>query len=193
MPIAPVELGNVATTVLILRSTQLLTHRGRSVAAATSLAIVIYAAHNALGALVAILAGQWADRSGPRVVLGTGAVLYVAAYAAFAVPWHSWPPLLLAFTRAGSGIGLAETAEAALVARMLPDELRGSGFGLLGGIELIGDFTSSTVVGLLYAAVSPTAGFAYAAAWTVLSALAAGALAPARGQPDAVANAARPG
>lgn len=54
------------------------------------------------------------------------------AYAGFAAPSHFWPLLLLAFTLAGSGIGLAETAESALVARTLPDDLRGSGFGLLG-------------------------------------------------------------
>ena len=31
---------------------------------------------------------------------------------------------------AGAGLGLTDTAESALVARLLPDELRGSGFGL---------------------------------------------------------------
>lgn len=184
VPIVLFELGNVATTLLILRSTQLLTHGGRSVAAATSLAILIYAAHNALGAVVAILGGHWIDRAGPRVALGAGAVLYVIAYAGFAVPWHSWPPLLIAFTLAGSGIGLAETAESALVARILPDELRGSGFGLLGGIEMIGDFTSSAVVGVLYATVSPTAGFAYAAAWMALSGLTSLRLTPSSGPGD---------
>lgn len=58
VPIALFELGNVATTLLILRSTQLLTHGGRSVAAATSLAILIYAAHNALASVVAIFGGR---------------------------------------------------------------------------------------------------------------------------------------
>lgn len=73
VPIALFELGNVATTLLILRSTQLLTHGGRSVAAATSLAILIYAAHNALASVVAIFGGRWIDRAGPRVALATGA------------------------------------------------------------------------------------------------------------------------
>ena len=176
IPIALFELGNVATTLLILRSTELLTHAGRSVAAATSLAILIYAAHNALASAVAIFGGHWIDRAGPRVALATGAMLYVLAYAGFAAPSHAWPVLLLAFTLAGSGIGLAETAESALVARTLPDDLRGSGFGVLGGVELVGDFLSSAVVGLLYAIVSPTVAFAYAATWMLLSALASTAL-----------------
>jgi MFS family permease len=93
----------------------------------------------------------------------------VLAYAGFAVPTHAWPLLLIFFCLAGSGIGLAETAESTLVAQLLPDQLRASGFGLLGGLQSAGDFLSSATVGLLYAAVSPTAGFAYAAAWMVLA------------------------
>lgn len=73
------------------------------------------------------------------------------------------------FALAGAGIGLAETAESALVARLLPDHVRGSGFGLLGGVQAAGDLLASAVVGLLYAAVSPLVGFAYAGAWMALS------------------------
>lgn len=170
LPVAMFELGNVATTILILRTTQLLQHGGRSVAAATSLAVLIYAAHNAFGAVVAYAGGHWIDRAGPRVVFGAATVLYILAYAGFAVSWASWPPLLIAFVLAGSGIGLAETAESTLVARLLPDRLRGSGFGLLGGVQSAGDFAASGIVGLLYATISPTVGFAYAAAWMVAAA-----------------------
>lgn len=169
VPIALFELGNIATTLLILRSAQLLTTSGRSVATATSLAILIYAAHNAFGAIVAILGGRWIDRAGPRVVFAAGAAVYILAYAGFAVPWHSWLPLLISFCFAGSGIGLAETAESTLFASMLPDHLRGSGFGVLGGVQSVGDFLSSAVVGVLYAAVSPALGFGYAAALMVAS------------------------
>jgi len=171
-PIAMFELGNVATTLLILRSTQLLHHGGRSLAAATSLAILLYAAHNACASAVAFAGGYWVDRGGPGVVFAVGALLYLLAYAGFALSWHAWLPLLAAFLLAGSGIGLAETAESTLVAQLLPDRLRGSGFGLLGGVQSFGDFASSTVVGLLYAAASPAVGFAYAAGWMLLSLLA---------------------
>lgn len=175
LPIAMFELGNVATTLLILRTTQLLAQGGRSPAAAASLAILVYAAHNVFAAGVAYVGGHWIDRVGPRLVFAAGGVLYVLAYAGFAVPWSSWPPLLVAFALAGSGIGLAETAESALVARQLPDRLRGSGFGLLGGIQSAGDFASSAIVGLLYAVVSPSVGFAYAASWMLLSVIAGAA------------------
>jgi hypothetical protein len=55
----------------------------------------------------------------------------------------------------GTGIGLAETAESALVASLPPDRLRGSGFGLLGGVHSAGDFASAAIVPLLWTAASP--------------------------------------
>ena len=173
LPIAMFEMGNMATTLLILRATTLLHHDGRTLAAATTLAVLIYAGHNFFGSVVAVGGGHWIDRAGARVVFAAGAALYALAYAGFAFSSHSWVPLLVAFLLAGSGIGLAETAESTLVARLLPEHLRGSGFGLLGGLQAVGDFTSSAVVGLLWVAVSPTAAFLYAAGWMVLSLLAA--------------------
>jgi dipeptide/tripeptide permease len=99
-------------------------------------------------------------------------LLYLVAYGLLAVPWRSWPPLPAAFALAGCGIGLAETAESTLVARLLPDPLRGSGFGLLGMVQSVGDFASSATVGLLWTLANPAVGFAYAAAWTGASAVA---------------------
>lgn len=168
-PIAAFDLGNMATTLLILRGTGLLRSDGYTVAEATSLAVLIYAAHNLFAAIVAFLAGHWIDRHGPRLAFATGAALYAASYALFAISGHGWVTLVPAFLLAGSGIGLAETAESALVASVLPDELRGSGFGLVGGIEALDDFASSTIVGLLWAVVSPAAGFLYAAGWMAVS------------------------
>jgi len=178
VPIAFFEFGNMATTLLILRATQVLHSAGHSATQAASLAIIIYAAHNAVASIVAIFGGRWVDRSGARTVFATGGFVYVLAYVGFALTWHSaaalW--LVIAFVLAGLGIGLAETAESAMVAQMLPSHLRGSGFGLLGGVQSFGDFVSTAVVGLLYAAVSPAAGFLYAAAWMLLSTLASAML-----------------
>jgi MFS family permease len=169
LPVALFELGNIATTLLILRATQLLEQAGRSPTLAASLAIVLYAGHNLTASVVALVGGAWTDRWGPRAVFAAGAAAYVLAYGGFAVSIHQWPLLAGCFCLAGAGIGLAETAESTLVAQLLPDRLRGSGFGLLGGLQSAGDFLSSTIVGLLYVAVTPTIGFAYAAAWMVLA------------------------
>ena len=176
LPIGAFELGNVATSLLILRATTLLHHGGRSVAAATSLAVLIYAGHNLVAAFVAYGGGHWLDRAGPRVVFASGAAVYIAGYALFALPTHSIAVIAVGFLLAGSGIGFAETAESALMARLLPDRLRGSGFGLLGGVQSLGDFASSAAVGLLWTLVSPTVGFVYAAAWMTVSLASAGVI-----------------
>ena len=169
IPILFFEFGNMASTLLILRATQLLHFGGRSIVTATSLAIVIYAAHNAFAAGVALAGGHWIDRAGPRLVFAVGALLYVLAYGGFAVGSHSWLFLLVAFVLAGSAIGLSETAESALVARSLPDALRGTGFGVLGGVQASGDVVSSVTVGILYVAFSPMVAFLYAAGWMAIS------------------------
>jgi len=175
------ECGNVATTLLILRATDLLQHGGRGPAAATSLAIVIYAGHNAVAALAALAGGALVDRIGARPVFAAAAGGYVLAYLGLAAGTHRWPLLLGLFAVAGAGIGLAETAESSLVAHALPDRLRGSGFGLLGVVQAGGDFASSAVVGLLWTLLSPAVGFGYAAAWMVASLAASVAARPPAG------------
>lgn len=123
--------------------------------------------------LTALGGAAWIDKTGPRPVFAAGAAVYVLAYAGFALPVHAPLVLLVFFCLAGAGIGFAETAESTLVAQVLPDHLRGSGFGLLGGLQSAGDFLSSASVGIVYAAVGPGAGFGLAAAAMVLSLVAA--------------------
>lgn len=179
-PAALFEFGNVATTLLILRSTDLLHADGRSLTAATALAILLYAAHNGAGTLAALGGGQLADRVSPRLVFGAGAAVYVAAYVVFALDQHAWPVLLGGFLLAGVGIGLAETAESTVVALVLPDRLRGNGFGVLGLVQSAGDLAATLVVGFLWAAVSPTVAFLYAAGWMAASLVASATVRPPR-------------
>ena len=175
LPVALFECGHVATTLLILRATDLLHAGGRDLTAATSLAIIIYAAHNAVAAGASLAGGALIDRFDSRVVFASGAGVYVVAYAFLALGSQAWPALLAAFCVAGLGIGLAEPAESTLVAQALPDDLRGSGFGLLGLVQAGGDLLASGVVGLLWAAFSPAVGFVYAATWMLASLIAAAA------------------
>ncbi|HET8601777.1 MAG TPA: MFS transporter, partial [Segeticoccus sp.] len=132
-PAALFELGNLATTLLILRATGLLSSgpSARSVTAATSLAILLYAGHNAAATIASLVGGQAADRLSARVVFAAGGIAYIAGYAVFAIDEHLWPVLLAGFVLAGTGIGLAETAQSTVVAQLLPDHLRANGFGML--------------------------------------------------------------
>lgn len=168
-PAALFELGNVATTLLILRATDLLHADGRSLTAATSFAILLYAGHNAAATLAAVGGGHLVDRVNPRLVFALAAGVYVAAYGLFAVDQHTWPALLAAFLLAGVGIGFAETAETTMVALALPDRLRGNGFGVLGLIQSFGDLGATLVMSWLWAAFSPTVAFGYVATWMATS------------------------
>ncbi|HET8600609.1 MAG TPA: hypothetical protein VFL99_09810, partial [Segeticoccus sp.] len=91
---------------------------------------------------------------------------------------HLWPVLLAGFVLAGTGIGLAETAQSTVVAQLLPDHLRANGFGMLGLVQSFGDLGSTLVAGVLWAVVSPTVAFTYAAAWMLCSVAASGLLRP---------------
>ncbi len=177
-PAALFELGNLASTLLILRATDLLHTGHRDLTAATSLAILLYAAHNAAATAAALGGGQLADRLNPRLVFGAGAAVYVAGYAVFAWDQHAWPVLLAGFLLAGVGIGFAETAESTVVAHALPDHLRGNGFGVLGLVQAVGDLGATLVAGLLWALVSPTVAFSNAAAWMLAALTTTAAMRP---------------
>jgi MFS family permease len=181
LPVALFEFGNVATTLLILRSMQLLTSPQRTVTAATSLAILIYAGHNVVATVASLAAGRWYDRTGPRMVFATGAAVYVIAYLVFAAGSHSAIVVALGFALAGAGIGLAEPTQSAVVSQLLPDRLRGSGFGVLGAVQATGDVVATVVAGVLYTVASPTIAFGYAAAWMAVAIIASGMLRPSNG------------
>jgi MFS family permease len=180
LPVALFEFGDVATTLLILRSTQLLTSPQRTVTAATALAILIYAGHNAVATVASLAAGPWYDRTGPRMVYATGAAVSVVAYVVFAAGAHSAIAVALGFALAGAGIGLAEPTQSAVVSELLPDRLRGSGFGVLGAVQATGDVVATVVAGVLYTVASPAVAFGYAAAWMAFAIIASGMLRPSR-------------
>jgi MFS family permease len=172
-PAALFEFGNVATTLLILRSTGLLHTGTRTMTHATSLAILMYAAHNAVAAVSSLVAGSIVDRWNARGVLALGAGTYVAAYGLFALGPQRWGLVLCAFLLAGIGIGFAETAESATVALALPDRLRGNGYGVLGLVQAVGDLVATLVAGILWSVFSGGVAFLYVTAWMLASAVTA--------------------
>ncbi len=161
------EAGNVAATLLILRTTELLAP-SQGTDGATTIGIALYVGYNVAATLAAVPAGRLADAYGPRVVFAVGVACFALAYLLFAT--GSGTVILgLAFVLAGIGIGAAETAENAAVAALAPSELRGSAFGLLAGIQSAGDFIASAVVGLVWTLVSPALAFGLAAALMLTS------------------------
>ena len=163
------EIGNCATTLLILRASQLFM-AGHGKAAATQLALFLYVGYNIAAAVISVPAGWHGDRHDPVRVLAAGAVCFAAAYLWFAVGAHQPFVLLPAFVLAGLGIGCGETAESAAVASFAPGQLRGSAFGLLATVQSAGNLIASAVAGVLWSAVSPEAAFIFLAAAMVIAA-----------------------
>ena len=162
------EMGNVATSLLILRATELfIPSLGTDKAAMTG--IGLYVAYAAAATLSSFPAGHLADRIGAPRVLGGGVALFAVAYALLAVTGPNVLVLGVAFVAAGVGIGSVETAERATVALAAPDAVRGSAFGLLAAIQAVGDLVASATVGLVWTLVSPVAAFALAAGAMVVA------------------------
>lgn len=162
------ELGNVAATLLILRSTELLQpSRGHS--GATSIALLLYLAYNVSATLTSIPAGQMSDRGDPVRVLTGGILLVALAYLLFAL---SRPSILLlsgGFVMAGVGKACTETAENTAVATLALPEVRGSGFGLLAAIRSFGNLAASGIAGTIWTLAAPEAAFLYIAAWMAVA------------------------
>jgi len=117
------ELANVATSLLILRATELFVPiLGADRAAITG--ISLYVAYNVAATLVSFPAGRAVDAVGGPPVLGAGIVLFIGAYALLALTGPDILLLGLAFVAAGVGIGAVETAENASVAAAAPDHQR---------------------------------------------------------------------
>jgi len=165
------EVGNVAATLLILRATELL-DPGRSHTRATQLALGLYLVYNLTATLASVPAGRHGDRRGATRTLLAGALAFLAAYAGFAAGPASVAGLVPWFVLAGVGIAAMETAEAAAVATLAPEAARGSAFGVLAGVQSLGNLAASGVAGILWSLWSARVAFAYLAAWMLLAAVA---------------------
>ena len=162
------ETANVATTLLILRATQLLAP-SLGVTTATEVAIGLYAGYNAAPTVASLPAGRMSDRWGPIGVLMGGVFFFLVAYLGFAVSTPGIGLLAASFVVAGLAIGCIETSEHTAVAALAPSDLRGSAFGLLATVQSFGNIIASGIAGLLWTLLSPTVAFVYLAVWALLS------------------------
>jgi MFS family permease len=154
-------IGDFAPTLLILRATQILTPR-LGVGRAAAVSVALYTFHNLVDAALSYPAGALGDWMGKRGLLVTGYLIGVMSYAGFLVARPTILVLTLLFGLAGMHDAFQQSLEKSLAAELLPKTVRGSGFGVLATANGVGDLVSSVVVGALWSAVSPAAGFLYA-------------------------------
>lgn len=163
-------LGNFAHSLLILRASQLLTPTQGALAAGSA-AVALYTLHNVIYAAASYPAGALADRIGKRPLLIVGYALFGLMCLGFIWADGSLVTLIGLFVLAGVYIALVDSMEGAIAADLVPEQLRGTGFGMLSTVNSIGDFASSFTVGFLWIKVSPTAGFGYGATLSLAGAV----------------------
>jgi len=162
-------LADFAPTLLILRAADLLAPV-YGIARGAQLAALLYALRNLFYAGASFPIGALSDRLGRRELLASGYALAALTFVGLMHPTADLVQLGLLFAAAGVFIAVEDALEGAIAAELVPAEVRGLGYGVLGSVNGVGDLFSSVIVGVLWAHVSVTAGLAYAA---VLSAVGA--------------------
>jgi MFS family permease len=160
-------IGDFAHSMLILRAAQLL----GSSAKAMSVAVGLYVIHNIAHAIFDYPIGVAGDHYQRRYLLAGWYVVNVIAAIGFASGPSSLKALVFLFILEGTVMAAQETLESAVANELLPAEVRGTGFGILAGVNGVGDLVSSIVLGLLWSHVSAEAAFGYAALTSAIGAV----------------------
>jgi len=163
-------IGDFAHSLLTLRAAEILTPTMGATAAGQT-AILLYVVHNILYAGMSFPIGALADRVGKRGLLAAGYALAGVMAIGWIVAMPSVWYLGLLFALGGVFIAAEDALEGAMAADLLPNNLRGTGYGVLATINGLGDLVSSIMVGFLWTSFAPSAGFGYSAILFVAGAL----------------------
>jgi len=147
-------LGNSSDFFVILRAQNL----GSSVIYVV-LMLVLF---NFTYAITSLPAGMLSDRLGRRRVITLGWFIYAVVYLGFAVASELWQVWLL-FACYGVYYGVVEGVARAFVADLVPEEKRGTAYGLYHGVVGITLLPASLIAGWLWQAYSPAAPFFFGA------------------------------
>lgn len=143
-------LGNSSDGFLVLRAQNL----GVSVTGV----LLMLAVYNLVIALVATPAGSLSDRIGRRRLIISGWLAYAVIYLGFALAQSEWQVWLL-YMAYGLYFGLAFGTANAMVADLVPENLRGTAFGTYNAVIGLLAFPSSLIAGILWQGVGSWTGF----------------------------------
>ena len=151
-------LGVMALFTLGNSSDAFLSLRAQNLGCSPLFVTMMFLLHNVVYAGVSIPAGAWSDKLGRKRVILAGWVVYAPTYLGFALASAQWQVWLL-FAVYGVYYGAAEGVARAFVADMVPEERRGTAYGLYHGIVGISLLAASLMAGWLWEAVFPAAPF----------------------------------
>ncbi len=144
------DLGNSSDAFLVLRAQE----RGVSVIGIMAMLVTF----NLIYTLVSTPAGSLSDRIGRKKVIVGGWLAYAAIYLGFGLAqtgWHIW----VLYALYGVYYGLAYGTAKALVADIVPPELRGTAYGTYNATLAMLDLPASLLAGVLWQGVGAWPGF----------------------------------
>ena len=143
-------LGNSSDAFLVLRAQNL----GMSVTGILVMLVVF----NLVYSLVSTPAGSLSDRVGRRRLIIGGWLVYAAIYLGFALASHAWQVWAL-YVAYGLYYGMAYGTANAMVADLVPENLRGTAYGTYNAVIGLLAFPASLTAGLLWQGAGGWAGF----------------------------------
>ncbi len=155
-------LGNSSDFFVILRA--------QNLGACVLHVVLMLVLFNVTYAAVALPAGMLSDKVGRRRVITLGWSIYALVYLGFAVASSLWQVWLL-FASYGVYYGVVEGVARAFVADLVPEEKRGTAYGLYHGVVGLTLLPASLIAGWLWQAMSPAAPFYLGAALAFLAML----------------------
>jgi MFS family permease len=165
------ELGNSSDAFLVLRAQNL----GLNVVGVLAMLVVFNFVYTALS----VPAGALSDRIGRRGIIIGGWLMYAVVYLGFALADSAWQVFAL-YALYGIYYGVAYGTTKALVADLVPENLRGTAYGTYNAVLSLIAFPASVIAGVLWQGVGAWNGFGAAAPFyfgAVMSLIGAGLLA----------------
>jgi MFS family permease len=132
--------------------------------------IYLYAAYNLSFALLSPIIGAISDKIPRYLVLCFGLMLFALVYAGFSFP-QAMSGYVILFLVYGIFNAATDGVSKAFASELLPENLRGSGLGILNMVSGFGLFISSILAGIIWEQISPSAPFILGAAGAFIAAI----------------------
>jgi len=161
-------LGNSSDAFLVLRA--------QNVGLSVTGILIMLAMFNLIYTLISTPAGMLSDRIGRRHLIIGGWLVYAAIYFGFALAHKAWLIWIL-YVAYGLYYGLAYGTATAMVADLVPENLRGTAFGTYHSVVGLLAFPASLIAGILWQGVGrwpglgPSAPFYFGGGLALLAAL----------------------
>jgi MFS family permease len=161
--------ANFSNVIFTLRAEQVM-QPSLGISRASQIAVLLYLILNIVYALGAFPTGHLADKMSKRILLAFGYFVFALACVASIFETARFFILLTIFVLAGLHTAIVDTTERAYASDLIVEPtMRGTGFGVLQTINGVGDFVSSTMIGVLWAVLSPALGFATVASLAMIA------------------------